>query len=167
MNKQNKIVLIIGILLVVFGWFKPDISGLIKPSSVNNSVNYVVDAPSEDALLEASKKIIEIVRKSDDSTRKSDCLRLSSLYADMALLIELDNTDMVIKDTTNIREANGLCGKMLKLDIKDKYPNLAESAENLVVTSIGKNDVQLTPELRSSAVKAFRALSWAFYEGSK
>jgi hypothetical protein len=85
----------------------------------------------------------------------------------MAILIAIDEEDTVIKDTSSLRMANSLCGKMLGIDVKDKYPNLAEAARELVVLAIGDDDVTLTPELRTNAVDAFRALSWAFYEGSK
>ena len=73
-------------------------------------------------------------------------------------------TDQV---NSTIREVNSVAGKMLRLDIKDKYPNLAELAKDLVVTNIGDDDVILDEELRLKAVEAFRALSWAFWEGSK
>ena len=56
---------------------------------------------------------------------------------------------------------------MLRLNIKDKYPNLAEAAESLIVSAIGDDDVSLSEELRSKSAEAFRALSWAFYQGSK
>ena len=50
---------------------------------------------------------------------------------------------------------------------KDKYPNLAEAARDVVVYSIGEDDVVLDSETRTKAVQSFRALSWAFYEGGK
>jgi hypothetical protein len=56
---------------------------------------------------------------------------------------------------------------MLKLNIKDKYPNLAEAAQDLVTTGIGDDDILLTEELREKSAESFRALSWAFYQGSK
>jgi hypothetical protein len=167
MNK--KLLLIIGAILIVYGIFKPDISGLIpaNPNPVSVSENYVIDAPSSDSLLEDAKEIIQILEQSGDSTKKTDCLKLSSLYADMSVLIELDQADKVIADTANIRTANSLAGKMLRLNIKDKYPGLADAAKKLVSSYIGEDDVSLDDELRSKSVEVFRALSWAFYEGSK
>ena len=116
--------------------------------------------------MDKARAVTEIVEASDDSTRKSDCLKLSALYADMATLIELDD-DKIIVDTSSIKEANSIAGKMLKLNIKDKYPNLAEAAQDLVTTGIGDDDILLTKELREKAAESFRALSWAFYQGSK
>ena len=109
----------------------------------------------------------KILQASDDSTRKSDSLKLSALYSDIATLVEIDGTDKIISDTASIREVNSLTGKMLRLNIKDKYEGLAESAKDLLVSSIGEDDVVLDDETRTKAVDAFRALSWAFYQGSK
>ena len=75
--------------------------------------------------------------------------------------------DKIIVDTSSIKEANSIAGKMLRLDIKGKYPDLAEAAKDVVDTGIGDDDVLLSPELRTKAAESFRALSWAFYEGSK
>ena len=167
---NNKWLLALGIGLIYIGIAKPDLSFINIPSGNNNvclEANYVTDAPSDDNLLALARSVTDIVKDSDDSTRRSDCSRLSSLYADMALLIELDDQDKVISDTSNIREANSIAGKMLRLNIKDKYPGLAEAAKVLVSSEIGTDDVVLNEDMRVKAVNAFRALSWAFYEGSK
>lgn len=165
---QNKVLLAIGAILVLFGLVKPDLGNIFTPSdNVSVVESYVVDAPSDTDLLEKAREIKEILQSSEDSTRKSDALKLSSLYADIATLIELDGEDQVVKDTNAIRQVNSIAGNMLRLDIKDKYPNLAEASRSLVVTAIGDDDVSLSDDLRSKSAEAFRALSWAFYQGSK
>ena len=168
---QNKILLGIGVLLVIFGLFKPDltiIKNLTPNTAPSSSVeSYVTDAPADQELLDCAKKIISILGASNDSTKQKDCLKLSALYSDMSLLISLDKNDNIIPDTASIKEANSLSGKMLRLNIKDKYPGLAESAKELLIEAIGEDDVVLDSDSRNKAVDAFRALSWAFYEGSK
>lgn len=168
---NNKWVLALGIVLIYIGLTKPNLSFNLPIGNNNHSVcvedNYITDAPADDNLLELARSVTNIVKESDDSTRKSDCARLSSLYADMALLIELDNDDKIISDTANIREANSLAGTMLRLNIKDKYPGLAEASKNLVSSELGDDDVVLDENMRKKAVNSFRALSWAFYEGTK
>ena len=164
---SNKWLLILAVALVYIGVAKPDLSFINFPTPSCNTDTCVVDAPSDSVLLEKSRIITSIVKESNDSTRKSDCIKLSSLYADMAVLIELDKEDQVIADTANIKEANSIAGKMLRLNIKDKYPGLADAAKDLLSSSIGDDDIVLDEELRNKAVNAFRALSWAFYEGGK
>ena len=167
---NNKLLLFLGSILILVGFFKPNINNIItvKPSNDLCVVeSYVIDPPSDKNLLDNSQNIIDILRQSDDSTKNKDCLKLSSLYSDIAQLIELDNEDKVINDTASIRFANSLSGKMLRLNIKDKYPGLADASKALLVSEIGDNDIVLDDEVREKAVSAFRALSWAFYEGSK
>lgn len=169
MMSQNKALLIIGIILLLIGFFKPDVSSFIPvgPTVVAPSNNCVIDAPADQNILEKAIIVKDILLESNDSTRKTDATKLSSLYCDIATLIELDNEEMVIKDTATIKEANSLCGKMLRLNIKDKYPNLANASKEVVVAAVGEDDVLLDNDTRIKAVEAFRALSWAFYEGSK
>jgi hypothetical protein len=165
---KNKILLAIGALLVLLGIFQPDLGSLINSNPAVVGVEcYVTDAPSDTGLLEKARDVTAILQDSEDSTRKNDALKLSCLYADMATLIELDGEDQVIKSTNAIREVNSIAGKMLRLNIKDKYPNLAEAAQSLLVTAVGNDDVALDDDLRTKSAEAFRALSWAFYQGSK
>jgi hypothetical protein len=85
----------------------------------------------------------------------------------MATLISLDGEDLVIRNTEEIRQANSLSGLMLKLDMKGKYPDLANAAKDLIVTAVGDDNVDLDKELRNNAVLGFKALAWACNEGAK
>lgn len=163
---KSKVLLGLGLLLVMLGIFKPNISSNISPI-INSNNHYVIDAPSDNNVLSATQEVVEILNNSSEYNKKDDFMRLSSLYLDIANLIELDNDDMVVKDTQAIRQVNKLCGLMLRLDIKDKYEGLPEKLQNVVTTAIGQDDVILDTELRHKASDAFRALSWAFYEGFK
>ena len=164
---QNKILLGLGSILVAFGLLKPDLNSIINLPNNPSNISCVTDAPADDNLLAKSRVVVDILQSSNESGKKRDCLKLTSLYCDLATLIELDGDDKIITDTLSIREANALSGKMLRLNIKDKYPNLAEASKEVIVAGIGDQDISLTPELRQKAAESFRALSWAFYQGSK
>lgn len=156
--------LILAALLIVIGFFKPDLSNIIGPSPTNDSV-IVVEKPSNAEILDECQSVIDALKA--DSDRKVDGKRLASLYNDMATLVSLDGEDMVLKNTEEIRQANRLSGAMLRLDIKGKYPKLAKAAESVVVSSIGDDSVVLDSKLRQGAVDGFKALAWACFEGSK
>lgn len=158
MNKT--ILLIIAAILLLVGIFKPNLSVVPDTPSVP-TINIV--APSDPELKKACSEVVSILQDG----KSSDALRLSSLYMDIAYLIELDGENEVIKTTEDIRQANSLSGLLLKLDIKGKYKNLAGAAKNVIVTGIGDDDVALDAELRKKAVESFRALAWACQEGSK
>lgn len=152
-------------LLIVFGLVKPDVSQLFnKPSNGDRIV--VVTPPSDPELKSVCEAVVSSL-KNGGSTRIKDGLRLSDLYMDLSTLIELDGEDQVIKTTDDIRFANSISGPMLKMDIKGKYPTLAQDAYAVIVASIGDDNVPLDPELRSKAVEGFKALAWACVEGTK
>jgi len=167
MNSKT-ILIIIASLLIAIGIFKPDLSKIIDVSKPDNSVvvvdNTKFEKPS-DELLEKAENVIKAL--SVDSDRKTDGKKLASLYNDLADLVALDTENEVIKNTEEIRQANRLAGLMLRLDIKGKYEDLPEAAQDLVLTAIGDDHVLLSKELRAKAVEGFRALAWACNEGSK
>lgn len=163
MNYKN-LVLILGAVLIAIGLFKPDLSNFVinKP---NNVAVVNVEKPANTEILDECQEVIDALK--EDSDRKQDGLRLASLYNDLATLVSLDGEDLVLKNTEEIRQANKLAGVMLKLDMKGKYPKLAEAAKKVIVSSIGDDSVMLDDKLRQDAVDGFKALAWACYEGAK
>ncbi len=166
MNKNS--LLIIAAVLIGLGLLKPPfITNLLDGSrpSVVVVEDVKVEKPSSEILLEKSENVIKALSVSSD--RKTDGKKLAKLYVDIAKLISLDDTDQVIKNTEEIRQANRISGLMVDLDIKGKYPDLAEANQALVISVLGDDQVLLNNDLRSKAVDAFNALAWACYEGSK
>lgn len=163
--------LFLGIGFIVVGLLKPDLSSILNPSNNNQHAscleNCVTTAPEDTTILEKCNLVIDILQSSSINNKREDTLRLSSLFSDIATLISLDGEDVVVIDTKTIREINSMAGPMLKLNIKDKYPNLAQKSKEVIVAAIGDDDIVLTEDTRIKAVEAFNGLSWAFYEGGK
>lgn len=167
MINTNKILLILASILLFIGLVKPDLSKLIPGVNSNPKIVNTIklEAPTDEAVLAQCDEVIKAL--SEDNDRATDGKRLSSLYSDLSELISLDDKNEVIRNTEEIRQANRLSGIMLQMDIKDKYPSLAEANEKLIILNIGDDNIPLTKDLRAKAVQAFRALAWACYEGSK
>ncbi|NBT07555.1 MAG: hypothetical protein EBS98_02015 [Chitinophagia bacterium] len=163
MNSKT-LLLLVAALLIAIGWFKPSMPMLDNSGYSSSTVNVV--KPSNKELLDECDSVIRALRNGP-SSRKVDGKRLASLYLDLATLISLDGEDCVIKNTEEIRQANRLAGIMLKLDMKDKYENLAKANTDLIKAAIGDDSVLLDDGLREKAVEGFNALAWASYEGSK
>lgn len=163
--KLKHILLVCGALLVLVGLIKPDLSKLI-PSNNNPTNSVVIEAPMDSNIRTQADELVALL-KSFGSDIRGDALKLRDLYLDLATLISLDGTDQVVKNTEEIRQANSLAGIMLRLDIKDKYSNLAKEAKDVIVAAIGDDQVLLSAELRAKAVEGFKALAWACNEGSK
>lgn len=158
MQTNKFLPLLIGGLLIAVGLLRPNFS------TVQNPIN--VQTPSVE-LQDQCKEIVGILQKARNMDKASDCKSLSSLYLDLSTLISLDGEDTVIKNTEEIREANRLSGKMLNLDLQDKYDNLGEACESVVKAHIGDDNLLLSPELRQKSADVFQALAWAFDKGSK
>lgn len=155
MNQQKvNPLLIVGIGLIVFSLLSSNFS---FPSLGSQSVD--IPKPSDPVLVELASPVILALNGAGEDGNK-----LSNLYNDLATLIEIN--DDIIKNTEEIREANRIAGKMSRLDLKGKYPNLGEAANNMIIKYIGDENAALSDELRSKSVSAFRALAWACKEGS-
>jgi len=164
-NYLTKILLLVGALLVVWGLVGDKIGTLVN---VNNPV--VVDVmellpPSDPNVKKEADEVVNLVKSYGGS--KSDFKRLRDLMLDLGRLVELDGEDETIKNTDEIRQANSLAGPMLRLDIKGKYKDLKKESQDVIVASIGDDNVSLSKELRVKAVDGINALAWAYNEGSK
>lgn len=163
--KPKYVLLICGILLVLFGLVKPDLSKFIPNNNIPTNI-VVIEPPSDTNVKKEAEELV-LLLKSFGSSAKDDSLRLRDLYLDLSTLIGLDGENQTVKNTEEIRQANSLAGVMLRLDIKDKYPDLAKEAKDVIIASIGDDQVLLSPELRAKAVEGFRALAWACNEVNK
>ncbi len=162
---NNKVLLAIGVVLLLLGFFKPNLNFPInKPDPVD--VILVVTPPESKELREKCQLVIDVLQNGS-SDRKQDGKRLSGLYSDLAVLIEQDGENEVVKTTEEIRQANSLSGVMLQMNIRDKYKGLSDATQAVLLSELGDDIVPLDEDLRNKAVKAFMALSWACLEGSK
>jgi hypothetical protein len=165
MNTKSILICLAG-LLILIGLIKPDFSNWVKPEVSPPNVVNVVDTPSDPILKEKADLVVKTIL-SGQGNRKVDGARLAGLYSDLATLIELDDENQVVKNTDEIRQANAIAGVMARLDMKGKYPDLAQVTNDVVVAAIGDENTVLSKELRTKAADSFKALSWACYEGSK
>lgn len=159
-SNSSIVLLLVGFVLLGVGVFKPNLSNIInKPQPIINNIELL--APTDPLIKEKADAVVGLVKSMDTN----DSTRLRDLYLDMATLIKLDGEDMVIKNTEEIRQANSISGLMLKLDIKNKYKNLADANKDVIVAAIGDDNILLNEELRAKAVEGFNALAWAFNGG--
>jgi len=168
MMSKEKILLIVGFVLIAYSVFQPTLNNWSPISPIPTPVVTVdVDAPTDPELKKLAEAVKDCLLNSDSDTRQTDALLLSGLYNDISTVIGIDHNDKVIVNTETIRQINILSGYMLNLDIKGKYEGLGEAAENLVKSTIGTENKSMTEELREKSIDCFKALSWACLEGSK
>jgi hypothetical protein len=161
---SNKVLLVIGLVLILFGLSRYSSIDIPLPNPVNNSITLSIDPPQDESLKSLAEEVSQSLKDGSED-RKTDGVRLANLYNDMSVLISLD--DEVITNTNAIAQANSMSAKLLKINLKGKYPGLAEAAENLFKTYVSDDAVPLDDELREKAVQAFQALAWGCLEGAK
>lgn len=164
MNTKT-ILIVLALCLLYLGITKKDF--IHRVPSTNTVVDNSISPPEPpDYLKDSANKVVEILKNNPES--KKDAKVMKDLYLDIATLISLDgDKDVVIKTTEEIRQANSLSTLMINLNIKDKYPNYAQSCNSLLVTSIGDDSMLLTTELRKKAIESFQAIAWAWYTAAK
>lgn len=163
---KDKLLLAAAGLLIVFSLSSSNFS---LPNWINTRPSVVdsvvIPSISEDNQLLVNPIVESFLNGSADRTL--DAKRLASLYMDLSTLIELDGEDLVVKNTEDVRQANSLSGVMLRLNIKDKYPNLSKNCNEYLTSVLGEDVVELDENLRQKASNAFINLAWACNEGSK
>jgi hypothetical protein len=164
MTQKNLLLALAGLLIVV-GLLKPDLSNIFKPEPSVTIDVLELSAPTDEAVKKEADDVVSLLKASSGS--KNDFKRLRDLSLDLGRLVQLDGEDLVIKNTDEIRQANSIAGVMLRLDIRGKYPNLPKEAKEVIVASIGDDNINLTTDLRVKAVEGFNALAWAYNEASK
>jgi len=164
MSIDKKVLLALACLLIFVGLLKPEFPNILSPNKPSVVDVLELSEPTDEAVKKEADDVVTVLK---ESGAKNDARRLRDLYIDLAKLVELDGEDEVVKSTEEIRQANSLAGVMLKLDIKGKYPNLAKEAKEVLVASIGDDQIPLSKELRVKAVEGLNALAWACNTGSK
>jgi hypothetical protein len=162
MNK-NIVLILAGLLILLSLSSKFNLVNLSPNSSPKVDVMELAE-PTDPNVKKEADDVVSVLK---ESGAKGDAKRLRDLYLDLAKLVELDGENEVVRNTEEIRQANSLAGVMLRLDIKGKYPDLAKEAKEVVVASIGDDQILLSKELRAKAVEGFNALAWACNTGSK
>jgi hypothetical protein len=161
---QKNILLGLAALLIVVGLLKPEFSNILGPNKPVTVDVLELSEPTDPAVKKEADDVVTVLK---EAGAKVDARRLRDLYMDLAKLVELDGENEVVKSTEEIRQANSLAGVMLRLDIKGKYPDLAKETKEVVVASIGDDQILLSKELRAKAVEGLNALAWACNTGSK
>jgi len=163
---NNKVLLLVGVVLLGIGFFKPDLPSIIPSIGKPNTVVSVIEVaePTDPDLREKALKITEIL---SGPNSKQDAAKLSQLWDDLASLIAMDAENEIIKTTAEIREANSVSGQLMNLKLKNQYEGLAETAKSILVDSIGDDNIIINEDIRNKAADAFRALSWGAYQGAK
>jgi hypothetical protein len=113
------------------------------------------------------KNVVQPVVRIASTMNIVDRLWLQQIYLNTANVVEVDGDvgDPVVTTTEGLRAVHvavlkfvwrGLAGNQ-----PNKYDGLSKAIENAIESTIGGDNVPLTPESRSRAVEVFHAIAWA------
>lgn len=163
---NNKVLLVVGLILIVLGLSRYSSVNfpVVNPNPVTVVETLKVDPPQDKELKTLAENVRDCL-KNGDSDRSKDGVRLASMYNDMSILISIDED--IIKNTSAITQANVMTARLLKINLKGKYPGLAEACDTLLMNHVSDKSVVLDENLRQKSVEAFQALAWGCLEGAK
>jgi hypothetical protein len=149
MNKKLKLLLASAVCVIgIFGESTFDAIKNISPAKITVKI----DEPSIEY-----KTLVQPVVETSFSSEDSDLLFY--FYSEMADIINTDKE--FIQTTEQFRKFNMFAGELyFNTKLKDKYENLGEDIDNVIVQSIGKESVSLDSSKREKLVQTLNALSW-------
>ena len=93
---------------------------------------------------------------------KADKNQLRDYFLTLADVVKTEPG--LIKTTGQFKNFNSIAGQLnfTGLDMKDKYANLGESVDEIIIATLGKENEDLTQEKRNSLVDVLNAIAWSF-----
>ena len=151
-DKTSKIILVV---VLVFACLvgKPIIEAL-QGAEVTPVEPKVVEPSLTNKTLVQELTLLDIYKK--------DKKQLSDYFLTLADVVKTEPG--LIKTTEQFKNFNSIAGQLnfTGLDLKDKYANLGESIDEIIIATLGKENEDLTQEARTSLVNVLNAISWGF-----
>ncbi|MQF98090.1 MAG: hypothetical protein FI729_00970 [SAR202 cluster bacterium] len=154
----NTVKLILATILVVAAFFGEQIIEIVKNNvEIVNTPSVNVDEPT----LEYKTLVQKVV---DMDIDKKDATQISDFFLEVADVVKSDPG--FLDSTGKFREFNIKSGGLnfAGLDLKDKYPNLGEEIDSIIVNTIGLEDSQLTAKKRKSLHDSLSAIAWGVHQ---
>tara|TARA_R100001594_G_scaffold33875_1_gene62665 strand:- start:72 stop:545 length:474 start_codon:yes stop_codon:yes gene_type:complete len=151
--------MILAIVLCVGAIFGEQIIDFVKNIEIE-----IDPTPSVD-VVEPSLTYKEVVKDIVSlNIETQDAKQISDFFSELADVVSADPG--FIQTTGNFREFNMTAGGLnfAGLELKDKYPSLGEEIDEVIVSSIGSEDQNLTDTKRSELVKCLDAVAWAVHQ---
>tara|TARA_Y100001938_G_C7755567_1_gene266005 strand:- start:1 stop:471 length:471 start_codon:yes stop_codon:yes gene_type:complete len=155
---SNTVKLILACILTVAALFGEKVVEIIKNNvEIINTPSVNVDEPT----LEYKTLVQKIV---DMDVKKEDATQISDFFLEVADVVNSDPG--FLASTGKFREFNIKSGGLnfAGLELKDKYPNLGEEIDSVIVNTIGLEDQELTNEKRKDLRDCLNAIAWGVHQ---
>ena len=147
---------IIAIALLLIGAF-------FGENIVENIQNYIPLADNEKVEIPTPSIEYKTLVQGIQNTKidKKDANQIRDFFWQLSQVVKSDPG--FIKTTGQFRECNVTAGGLnfAGLALKNKYPNLGEEIDGVIITAMGKENIPLTSEKRNSLSKTLQAIAWS------
>ena len=147
---------IIAIALLLIGAF-------FGENIVENIQNYIPLADNEKVEIPTPSIEYKTLVQGIQNTKidKKDANQIRDFFWQLSQVVKSDPG--FIKTTGQFREFNVTAGGLnfAGLALKNKYPNLGEEIDGVIITAMGKENIPLTSEKRNSLSKTLQAIAWS------
>ena len=155
---SNTIKLILAALLTVAAFFGEQVVEIIKNNvEIINTPSVNIDEPT----LEYKTLVQKIVAV---DIEEKDARQISDFFLEVSDVVSSDPG--FLDSTGKFREFNIKSGGLnfAGLDLKDKYPNLGEEIDSVVVNTVGLEDSELTDKKRKDLCNCLNAIAWGVHQ---
>lgn len=154
-DKRNAIFGIAIFTLVMISFFGKQIAEILSQIEINPPVvvDPDLDIPNSDKLLVDNIVGMEI--------SGSDASQIHDFFVQLADVVLHD--DGLIATTGQFREFNRVAGGLNfgGLEMKNKYPDLGEEIDDLIMQALGPENSGMDASKRSKLVRTLNAIAWA------
>tara|TARA_B100001094_G_scaffold330131_1_gene394591 strand:+ start:696 stop:1166 length:471 start_codon:yes stop_codon:yes gene_type:complete len=155
---SNMIKLGLALILTVAALFGEQIVEVIKNNvDIVNTPSVNVDEPALEY-----KTLVESIVKID--IKDDDAKQMSDFFLELSNVVSTDPD--LLSSTGQFREFNMMAGGLnfAGLDLKDRYPQLGEEIDKVIVNTIGLEDSELTDKKRESLCDCLNAVAWGVHQ---
>ena len=158
MNENTKLVAII--LLLIGTFFGDQIIGVVK--------NNIPEVSTPDVLISEPqieyKNVVQPLQQqiTKENVTPYDKVQIRDFFLELSKVVQYDNN--LIKTTGQFRKFNITSGGLnfAGLRLQNKYPQLGETVDKVIVNALGQENVPLTQEKRETLWRTLHAIAWAF-----
>jgi len=147
---------IIAIALLLIGAF-------FGENIVENIQNYIPLVNNEKVEIPTPSIEYKTLVESIKNTKidKKDANQIRDFFWQLSQVVQSDPG--FIKTTGQFREFNIVAGGLnfAGPSLKNKYPNLGEEIDGIIITAMGKENIPLTSQKRNSLNKTLQAIAWS------
>ena len=156
LTMSNSVKLFLIAVLLIGGLWGENIRELVKDNIdvIDESHKTTIPEPST-----GYRSLVQPLREMDIDSK--DASQIRDFFWQLSQIVQ--NEPNIIKTTGQFREFNKVSGGLnfAGLEMKNKYPDLGEAIDDIIMDALGKEDVPLDSKKREALYNVLHAIAWS------